>query len=80
MPLHPRYTKNPFMVNKNMSLAHENKILNLWNNYKNTNPQNDYLALNFYHWLEKEHRELLSFRCTFAEPKRVILALCYKNK
>ncbi len=29
MPLHPRYTKNPFMVNKNMSLAHENYLLNL---------------------------------------------------
>lgn len=79
MPLNPRFTKNPFMVNKNMSLAHEQKIIELWKDYKTKNDPNEYLALNFYKWLEKEHRELLSFRCTFAEPKRVILALCYKN-
>lgn len=80
MPLNPRYTKNPFQVNKNMSLAHEQKIIRLWEDYKANNPVNDYLPINFYKWLEKEHSELTSFRCTFAEPKRVILAICYKNK
>jgi hypothetical protein len=67
------------MVNKNMTSAHEQRIIKLWKEYKENNSPSDYLPINFYKWLEVNHRDLISFRCTFAEPKRVILALCYKN-
>lgn len=79
MPLDPRFTNNPFKVNKNMSFAHEQKIIELWKTYKLNNNPSQYLPINFYNWLEVNHRELISFPATFATPKKVILKLCYKN-
>ena len=65
-----RYSKNPFMANKNMSTQHRQDIINLWHKY---------IALDFYNWLQKNHKQLLSFRCTFATPQRVIIAICLQN-
>ena len=78
-PSSPRYSKNPFMANKNMSTQHRQDIIDLWHQYKKCNAYHKYIALDFYNWLEKNHRHLLSFRCTFSPNKKVIMAICLQN-